>query len=67
MRLLTVLILIIASTGCTNKQLYQVGQNYEQSECIRNAQSAEEHQTCYQKRKSYKEYKKEREAVIDKS
>lgn len=49
------------STACTNKDLYQIGQDYQKSECTNNARTAEEYNTCVnQQHKSYEEYAKEK-------
>ncbi|REL29308.1 hypothetical protein [Thalassotalea euphylliae] len=64
LRLFTVVFLLIVAIGCSNKALYELGQGYQKSECVNNAQSGEEYQACHQAEKPYQEYKKEREAVV---
>jgi len=52
--------------GCTNKSLYKFGQGYQKGECMKEAQTADEHNKCTNpERKSYEEYEKERKAVIN--
>ncbi|WP_448556656.1 hypothetical protein [Thalassotalea montiporae] len=60
------LMLTLLTLGCSNKQLYELGQGYQKSECINNAQSGDEYQACHQAKKPYQEYKKERKSIIDK-
>ena len=56
----------IILTACSSKDLYQVGQDYQKSECMKNAQTAQQHTACIQaKRKTYSEYEKERKAIIN--
>ena len=53
--------------GCSSKQLYQVGQDYQKSECIKKAITEAQHLSCLQtEKKPFKEYKKEREDVLKK-
>lgn len=60
------LLLLAILTACSNKDLYQVGQDYQRSECINQAQSAEQHAECNGvKSKSYEEYEKERKDIIN--
>jgi len=57
---------LVVLAGCTNKQLYQAGQDAQQSECVRTAGSSSEHRDCITaQRKSYEEYEKERQDVIN--
>ena len=64
---LFVVILLLALTGCSNKQLYQAGQDYRKSECIRAAVSASQHQDCLKlERQSYEAYAAERKAINQK-
>lgn len=61
------LLLLSILTACTSKDLYHVGQDYQKSECIDKAQTAEQHAECNNgKAKSYEEYEKERKEVVDK-
>lgn len=56
----------ILLTACSSKDLYQVGQDYQKSECINKAQTAEQHSECTNtKGKTYEEYEKERKAVVN--
>ncbi|REL28908.1 hypothetical protein DXX93_11435 [Thalassotalea euphylliae] len=65
LRLVTVVFVLAVAIGCSNRELYQLGQGYQKSDCIQNAQSGEEFQNCHQAGKPYQEYKKEREAVVE--
>lgn len=61
------LFISILLTACSNKELYQAGQDHQKSKCINEAQTAEQHNDCLnQKRESYEEYEKERQAVLNK-
>ncbi len=54
-------------TACTSKQLYQAGQGHERGECINNATSGAEIERCQNaEKKSFEEYEKEREKIINK-
>jgi len=65
-KIFTSLLLPIILTACSNKELYQVGQDYQKSECINNAQTAEQHAECTKvKGKPYEEYEKERKAIAN--
>jgi len=65
-----ILFILLVSTiliGCSNQSLYQSGQNYKKNECMKDAQTAEQHNECINaERKTFKEYKKERESVVNK-
>ncbi len=53
--------------GCSNKGFYELGQSYQNSECIKNAQTGAEHNECINaERKPYEEYEKERKSVLNK-
>lgn len=57
----------IVLVACSNKQLYQVGQDYQKSECIRNAVSESQHYDCLNRdKKSYEEYEEERKQITEK-
>lgn len=61
------LLFAITLTACSSKDLYQVGQDYQKSECIHNAQTPEQHAECTKvKRQTYEEYEKERKVVVNK-
>lgn len=61
------LLFAILLTACSNKELYQVGQDYQKSDCVNKAQTEEQHAECTKtKSKSYEEYEKERKTVIKK-
>lgn len=60
------LLFAITLTACSSKDLYQVGQDYQESECINNAQTSEQHAECTKvKSQTYEEYEKERKAVVN--
>ncbi|NQY65337.1 MAG: hypothetical protein HRT38_16785 [Alteromonadaceae bacterium] len=55
--------------GCSNKQLYQAGQDYQKSKCVEDAASEQQqqHNDCLNTdNKTYEEYDKEREDAINK-
>ena len=59
------LFLAVILTACTSKDLYQIGQDYQKSECINQAQTVEQHAECNKvKSKSYEEYEKERKEIV---
>lgn len=61
------LFLVSLITACSNKSLYQAGQEYQKSECINQAQTSEQHNECINmKKQSYEEYEKERKAAVKK-
>lgn len=58
-------IALIVLSACSNKSLYEVGQDYRKSECINNAETAEQHQACLdEKSQTYEEYEKTRQTLI---
>lgn len=62
---ITIFLFILA--GCTNKQLYQVGQDYQKSDCIEKAVSESQHADCLKTdKKTYEEYEKERKSINNK-
>ncbi len=53
--------------GCSNRQLYQAGQDYQKSKCVEKAASAQQHNDCLNTdRKTYKEYERERKDIMEK-
>ncbi|MCI2285760.1 hypothetical protein L3081_23250 [Colwellia sp. MSW7] len=59
--------LVSLIAACSNKDLYQAGQEYQKSECINQAQTSEQHNECLNmKKQSYEEYEKERKATVKK-
>lgn len=59
-------VLAILLTACSSKDLYQVGQDYQKSKCMREAQTSQQHSECINaKRKTFEEYQKERKAVVE--
>jgi hypothetical protein len=61
-----ILSLLTTLIACSNKGLYQAGQDYKKNECINSAQTAEEHLRCNNiESKSYEQYEKERKAIVN--
>jgi len=59
------IIFVLILAACSNKQLYQVGQDYKKSECNKKATTQEQHIACSQaEKKLFKEYKKERQEIL---
>jgi len=55
---------IAALVGCSTKDLYEVGQSYQQSKCFKEAKTSLEYDACrHEERQSYDDYEKERKAV----
>ncbi len=66
-RVLFVTLAVFYLVGCSNKQLYQGGQDYQKSECVRKAESEPQHIGCFNaEKKPYEEYEKEREDILKK-
>ncbi|KGJ95182.1 hypothetical protein [Colwellia psychrerythraea] len=60
------LFLVVILTACTSKDLYQIGQDYQKSECVNQAQTGEQHVECNKViSKSYEEYEKERKEIVN--
>lgn len=58
---------LLALTACSNKQLYQVGQDYQKSECIKESGTAPQYNDCLNSdKKSFEEYEKERKEIAKK-
>lgn len=57
--------LLLTLVGCTNKQLYQVGQSYQKSECEHDALTDVQFKACQGiEAKRYEDYDQEREDVL---
>lgn len=53
--------------ACSSKDLYQIGQEQQKSQCLENAQTPEAYHECLTvNRQSYEEYEKERQTVLKK-
>lgn len=53
-------------SACSNKSLYETGQHYRKSECMKNAATAEQHQACLDENaQPYEDYKRERQEIIE--
>ena len=49
-------------SACSSKDLYQFGQGYQKSECIKEAVTEAQHHECVNaKQKPFEQYEKERE------
>ena len=65
-KLIISFVAVIILAACSNKDLYQIGQDYQKSDCINKAQTAEQHTECTKiKVKSYEEYEKDRKTIIN--
>jgi len=57
----------ITIIGCSNKSLYQTGQSIQQSKCVAQAVTSEQHNKCLtDKPETFEEYQRKRESVIAK-
>jgi len=66
-KLLFIVFFSFILVGCSNKQLYQAGQDYQKSKCVEDAASEQQHNDCLNTdNKTYEEYDKEREDAINK-
>ncbi|WP_159817912.1 hypothetical protein [Colwellia sp. 20A7] len=66
-KLLFIFILLCCLNACSNKELYQAGQDYQKSECVKNASSEEQLNDCLTRnKKTYEVYKREHDEVIEK-
>ncbi|WP_019028310.1 hypothetical protein [Colwellia piezophila] len=66
-KLLFIVFFSFILAGCSNKQLYQAGQDYQKSKCIEDAALEQQHNDCLNTdNKTYKEYDKERKDTINK-
>lgn len=66
-KIFLLLMVSFALTGCSQKSLYQTGKSYQKTECIKHAQTAEDHMACNNaKEKTFEEYERERKSVIKK-
>lgn len=58
--------MLIFCVGCSQKQLYQVGQNYQKNECIQHAMTETEYRACLRAEElSHQEYQQIRKQVIE--
>ncbi|MEI8647668.1 hypothetical protein P4S73_06485 [Paraglaciecola sp. Hal342] len=61
----TLVLLLLALSACTNKQLYKVGQSYQKSECERAALSDVQFKDCKNiDAKRFEEYERERQEAL---
>lgn len=66
-KLLFIALFSFILAGCSNKELYQVGQDYQKSKCVEEAVSAQQHNDCLKTdKKTYEEYDKDRKGTINK-
>ncbi|GAA5131815.1 hypothetical protein [Thalassotalea piscium] len=65
-KLLTFVSSLILLAACTNKDLYNLGKDYQKSDCIDKAQNEAQYNECLLKEhKTYQEYKDARKKVIN--
>ena len=65
-KILLIFFFSIILAGCSNKQLYRAGQNYQKSKCVE-ATSGQQYNDCLNMHeKTYEEYNKERKSIINK-
>ena len=58
------LLFSVMLTGCSSKELYQFGQDYQKSDCIEQAATEAQHVECMEaERKSHQEYEEELKAA----
>ncbi|MDQ7048409.1 MAG: hypothetical protein Q9M92_02275 [Enterobacterales bacterium] len=66
-KLISIVLFSFIFVGCSNKQLYQAGQDYQTSLCVEQSASQQKHNTCFEtNKKTYQEYDKERKETIKK-
>lgn len=66
-KLLSIALFSFILAGCSNKQLYQAGQDFQKSKCVEEAASEQQHNDCLDMdKKKYEEYEKERKETINK-
>ena len=66
-KLLLIVLFSFILAGCSNKQLYQAGQDYQKSKCVEDAASEQQHNDCLNTdTKTYEDYDKERKGTINK-
>ena len=63
-RFVTLLVLAIACTGCTNKQVYEIIQSNERLECQKIVRQIEYEECMRRFNQSYEDYQQEREQVL---
>ncbi|WP_286268638.1 hypothetical protein [Thalassotalea hakodatensis] len=62
----SVFLIAIACMSCSQKQLYQIGQEQQKNACIKHAMTESEYRECLRAEQvSHKEYKKIRQQVIE--
>jgi hypothetical protein len=66
-KLLSIAFFSFILAGCSNKQLYQAGQDFQKGKCVEEAASEQQHNDCLATdKKKYEEYEKERKDIINK-
>ncbi len=66
-KVLLVAFILSVLTGCSNKELYEEGQFYQESKCIEEAVSDHQLINCLKvEKKPYEKYEKERKKAIKK-
>ena len=54
----------IALVGCSDRQLYHAGQEYQKNKCIDEAVNEQQYNDCLNINQSFKEYDTERKIII---
>lgn len=66
-KILSIVLFSFILVSCSNKQLYQAGQDYQESKCVEEAGSEQQHNDCLNiDKKTFEEYDKERKSSINK-
>mgnify|MGYP007066331476 CR=1 FL=1 len=65
---LALLILVFGLSGCSTRGFYESGLNHKKNQCIKEAQTSQQLDKCRNEQElSYDDYKKQRQAIIDRS
>ncbi|PHR81074.1 MAG: hypothetical protein COA59_16430 [Colwellia sp.] len=66
-KVLFIILFSFILVGCSNKQLYQAGQDFQKSKCVEKSVSEQQHNDCLNAdKKTYEEYDKDRKDTINK-
>jgi len=66
-KIILLVFIALALAACSSKRLYQVGQDYQKSECIKASGSERQYNDCVDaERKSFEEYQQERKKIVKK-
>lgn len=59
-----IIIMALLAAACSNKSMYQFGENYQKNECIKNAKTAWQLEECDKlESMPYDEYQKQKKSV----